>query len=467
MSEQEAVAATERENILAVEKVGRLLAKYSIPAVISMLVNAIYNMVDQIFIGQGIGFLGVAATNVAFPVVTICTAAALCFGVGGSAGFNLNLGAGKKSEAAHIAGNTLFMLLVFGLVIGAGVIIFLEPVLRFCGATDAVMSYAKPYTLITAPGIPFMILGTGACRLIQQADGSPRYAMVCMLTGAVFNLAADPIFLFGLGMGIEGIALATTLGQVLTCVMAMTYIVKRFRTVQLKWEHLRPQAEVIKGFCALGLGPFFNQIAMMVAQIVLNNTLRHYGALSPYGADIPLAAVGAISKLNIIFFAAMIGIAQGGQPICSFNYGARRFERVKSALKLQLISGSVVAVLGFLTFQIFTQPLMAIFGGDDALYLEYAVRYLQIYSIVGFVNAFQPISSNFLTCIGKAQRGIVIGLTRQILFLLPLVIVLPLFLGINGVMYAVPISDLAAAAVSALLIGGEMRRMGKESVKLV
>ena len=445
-------------NPLGTEKIATLIRKFSVPAIISMLVNAIYNMVDQVFIGHGIGMVGIAATNIAFPITTICTAAALLLGIGGASNFSLALGQGKKEKASFIAGNMLSLLVLVGVGILALVLLFLQPMLLFFGATETVLPLALPYTAIIAPGIPFLIFASGACILIR-ADGSPNYAMGCMLSGSIFNLIFDPIFLFGFDMGIAGIALATTLGQILSSVIALLYLLRRFHTVPLTRTHLVPRAAYAKMICALGMAACFNQLSMTVVQIAMNNVLRYYGAQSPYGADIPLAAVGAISKLNILFLSFTIGIAQGCQPIISFNYGARQYQRVKQTLKTALIAASAISVVAFAAFQLFPTQLMSVFGENDPLYLAFSVRYLRIYMLMTFVNGIQPVTANFFTSIGKARRGILISLTRQIIFLLPLILLLPVFFGIDGVMVAGPIADAAAALLSLVLIVQEVRSM--------
>ncbi len=450
--------AAEAANPLGTVKIATLVRQFAVPAVIAMLVNAVYNMVDQVFIGHAIGMVGIAATNVAFPITTISTAAALLLGVGGASHFNLRLGEGKNEEASHIAGNMLSMLALVGIALGGLVLLLLNHLLLAFGSTESVLALAMPYTAIIAPGVPFLIFATGACKIIQ-ADGSPNYAMGVMLAGAIFNLIFDPVFLYLFNMGIEGIALATTLGQILSTILAVLYLLRRFHTVPLKRRHLVPKARVVGPICALGIAACFNQLAITVVQITLNNTLRYYGGMSQYGADIPLAAV--ISKLNTLLLAFTVGIAQGSQPIISFNYGARKFDRVQKAFRTSITACSAIAVVAFIVFELFPAQLMTIFGEDDPMYLAFAVRYLRVFMLASFLNGIQPISANFFTSIGKARRGILISLTRQIIFLLPLILLLPFFFGIDGVMFAGPVADGAAAVLSLLLIGIELRIMGR------
>ena len=273
------------ENPLATERVEKLIAKFAIPAIISMLVSSLYNIVDQIFIGQGVGMLGNAATNIAFPVSIICTATALLLGIGGASNFNLASGQGNQERAASIAGTALAMLGICGLLIAAVVLLFLDPLLHIFGVTPEVLPFAQDYTGITAYGIPFLVLTTGGNHLIR-ADRSPTYSMTCMLTGAVINTILDPLFIFKFHWGIEGAAAATVIGQVVSGVMVIVYF-RWFRKMDLSIERLWPRMEYLKAVVSLGMAACINQIAMAAVQITMNNTLRHYGAASMYGTDIP------------------------------------------------------------------------------------------------------------------------------------------------------------------------------------
>lgn len=445
-------------SMLGAEKIGKLIWKFSIPAIISGLISAAYNIVDQIFIGQGIGDLGMAATNVAFPLVTISTALALLFGVGGASNFNLSVGRGKAEEASKIAGNALSWMVLSGAAVGAIAIVFLRPLLFAFGATQSIMPYAEPYTLITNIGIPFLVFSTGAANLIR-ADGSPAFSMMVTLSGAVFNLIFDPVFLFVFGMGIEGIALATLLGQALSTVVALSYLMGRFKTVPLKKEHFLIEPKITKLICALGAAACFNQLAMTVVQIVKSNTLRHYGGLSAYGSEMPLAAVGAVSKVLVVFMAVILGIAQGCQPIISFNYGAKQYNRVKETYKRSLLYASLVSVIAFLCLQLFPRQILSIFGSGSELFYEFAVQYMRVFMLMTFINGVQPVTSNFFTSIGKANLGFWMSLTRQILLLTPLLLILPRFWGIDGVMWSGPIADGAAAMLAIVFAAREIKRI--------
>ena len=448
-----------QENPLATERIGKLIAKFAIPAIISMLVSSLYNIVDQIFIGQGVGMLGNAATNIAFPVSIICTATALLLGIGSASNYNLESGAGNSKKASQIVGTGLAVLIISGISIGIIVLVFLDPLLHLFGVTPDVLPFAQDYTGITAFGIPFLVLTTGGNHLIR-ADRSPTYSMACMLTGAIINTILDPLFIFGFHWGIKGAAWATVIGQVISGFLVILYFCK-FRNLELTRDMLRPKGAMLKAIASLGLAACINQIAMAIVQITMNNTLRHYGASSIYGTDIPLACVGVISKVNMVFMAICIGISQGCQPIWGFNYGAGRFSRVRKTFVMAFKISLLVGIIFFLCFQFFPRQLVSVFGTGSEEYFHFAERYFRIFMLMTFINGIQPMSSGFFTSIGEARLGIVVSLTRQVIFLLPLILIFPLFMGIDGVMYAGPIADGAAAAVAIAFEIRELRRMQK------
>ena len=444
-------------NPLATERIDKLIAKFAIPAIISMLVSSLYNIVDQIFIGQGVGMLGNAATNIAFPISIICTATALLLGIGSASNFNLKSGAGESEEASKIVGTGLAMLVICGVIIAVVVLFFLDPLLQLFGVTPDVLPYAQDYTGITAFGIPFLILTTGVNHLIR-ADRSPTYSMVCIMIGAIINTILDPLFIFGFGWGIKGAAWATVIGQVASGVLVIVYFCK-FRKMYLSGEMLKPKLSYLGAIISLGLASCINQIAMAIVQIVLNNILRYYGANSVYGSDIPIACVGVISKVNMVFMAICIGISQGSQPIWGFNYGAKKYDRVRQAYRYSVTACTAIATIFFFCFQIFPHQIVGIFGTGSNLYFQFAEHYLKIFMFMTFANGIQPVSSGFFTSIGMAKLGIVMSLTRQVIFLLPLIIIFPLFMGIDGVMYAGPIADAAAFVLAIVFARRELGKM--------
>ncbi len=422
-----------------------------------MLVTSLYNIVDQIFIGQGVGLLGNAATNIAFPLSIACTAIALLLGIGSATNFSLQLGAGNEKRSAEYAGNGLCLMALFGTVLMAVTLLFLTPMLKFFGATPDVLPYAEAYTRITALGFPFLIMNTGMSKLIL-ADGSPRYSMMSMLIGALINTALDPLFIFGLDMGMTGAALATILGQIASFCISIRYLF-HFKSVPFSRGCFTIDGDRTRKIFSYGASACFNQIAMAVVQIVLNNTLAHYGALSIYGSDIPLACAGIISKVNMIFMSFVIGISQGVQPIIGFNYGAALYRRVKRAICWRWLW-----LPGFLWQRL---PASSFSRGRSSVFSALAARCTtsfrsgtsRIYMFLTLINGIQPVTSNFFNSIGKARLGVFMSLTRQILFLLPLIVIFPLFMGIDGVMYAGPIADGAAAIVCGLFTVRELREL--------
>lgn len=444
------------KNPLGTERINKLLRQFAVPSIISMLVGSLYNIVDQFFIGQRIGELGNAATNIAFPLSTSCLAIALLFGIGGASAFNITMGSGDRKKAVHYLGNAAVMLFSCGLVLCIITQLFLRPMLQFFGSPDNVLGYAMEYTRITSIGFPFLILATGGGHLIR-ADGRPKITMVCNMTGALINTILDAIFVFGFNWGMSGAAFATIIGQVVSGCMAAWYLA-HCKTVTLQKEHLHVHGENVLRIMSLGMAPCSNQIAMMVVQIIMNKSLKYYGSLSVYGEAIPIACVGIISKVNMVFMSFVIGISQGLQPITSFNYGAKKFDRVKEAYQKAIRCGAVLSVAAFLMFQIFPRQIISLFGNGSDEYFQFAIQYFHIFLFFTFVNFMQPISSNFFTSIGKPKRGSFLALTRQIIFLLPLIVIFPLFMGIDGVMYAGPVADCLAAVVSAVMIVKEFRR---------
>lgn len=449
----------QRVNPLGVASVSGLMTKFAIPSIIAMLVGALYNIVDQLFIGRAVGTLGNAATNIAFPLSTSCLALALLFGIGGASCFNLTMGRGDREKAAYYIGNAVSMLFLCGLVLCLVAQIFLTPLLRAFGAPDDVLPYAQDYVRITSIGFPFLLLTTGGGHLIR-ADGNPRMTMICNLTGAIINTVLDALFVMVFGMGMKGAALATVIGQVISAVIVINYL-RHFKTVSLEKKHLYIHGKDTRDIASIGAASCFNQLAMMVVQIVLNNSLKYYGALSVYGEAIPIACAGIVMKVNQVFFSIVIGIGQGSQPIESFNYGAGQYKRVRKAYLYALLAGGSISLLSFVLFQVFPRQIMELFGSGSESYYQFGVSYFRIFLFFTCVNFLQPITSTFFTSIGKPVKGIFLSLTRQILFLLPLILVLPSIMGIDGILYAGPIADALAAVVTVIMAIVEFAQMHK------
>lgn len=437
-------------NPLGYAPIAGLLRKFAIPSIISMMVNAAYNITDQIFIGHVVGMLGNAATNVAFPVVTLTVAFSQLVGVGTSSNFNISLGAKKEEEAKHFIGTGLTLMSMAGVLIMLLVLLCKTPILVLCGATENVLIYAQMYLGITAVGIPFLLFSSAGSHLIR-ADGSPAYSMACTVVGACLNIFLDWLFMFIFKWGIQGAAFATITGQIISFLLCIYYFT-RFKTFKIKLGMLGLRWKYAVEIAKLGISNFINQTIMMLVNIIMNNTLTHYGALSVYGSDIPLAVSGVIAKLNSILSAVSVGLAQGSQPILGYNMGAKNFSRVKETYKKALSVAMVISIAAFLMFQLFPRQIVGIFGSGEELYFQFAERYMRIFMMMVCVFGVQPLTVNYFTGIGNMRQGIIISLSRQGFFLIPLLLLLPMAFGLDGVLYAGPIADFLACSLSLTMV---------------
>lgn len=423
------------------------------------MVASLYNIVDQIFIGRGIGINGNAATNVAFPLTTICVSISLFLGLGGASIYSISLGQGNKKKAADMIGNTIVLAIVFSLIFSIVVRVFVKKFMIMFGATQEVLQYAIDYTSITSIGfIPF-VFSTVMSHIIR-ADGSPKYSMFSVLIGAAVNIILDPIFIFKFNMGISGAALATIIGQFISFFITLRYVFK-FKNITFNRYSFNLYSENVLKIFSLGASGGINQFSMMIVQITMNNVLSYYGTLSIYGGNIPLAVSGIIAKINMLIMAFIIGSGQGSQPIIGFNYGAKNYDRVIETYKLTASITTIVALISFLIFQIFPRQVVSIFGDGSELYFQFAERYMRVYMALMIVNGIQPVSGTFFTSIGKAFKGAFIAMTRQLLFLLPLIIILPRIFGIDGIMYAGPIADGIALIVTIIFVSLEIKKIKK------
>lgn len=458
MIHSHSMSSERTENPLGYEKIPRLLKQFAIPSIIAMLVSSLYNVVDQIFIGHGVGYLGNAATNVAFPITTICMAITLTIGIGCASRFSLYLGKKEEEEAAKVVGNGFCMMIVFGTVYAVLVEIFLNPLLTAFGATSDIFSYAVTYTRITSIGMPFLVIMNGMSHL-ARADGSPFYSMTTMLTGAIINTVLDPLFIFVFHWGVAGAAWATIIGQFISCIMAFMYM-RKFKRITLKKEYFKLSFKQIAATAKMGMSNGLTQVAITLVQIIMNRSLVYYGALSAYGPSIPLAASGIVMKINGIVFSVIIGLNQGMQPIIGFNYGAKQYKRVKSTYGLVICCELVITLIGVFVFQTFPSYVLSLFGNkDDGLYMEFSVKFMRTFLLLFPLGGIHIISSNFFAAIGKPIKGVFLSLTRQVIFFIPIILILPLFFGLNGTMYAGPTCDFLAFFIVLIFISREMRNM--------
>ena len=402
----------ERKSPFATEPIGRLILKFAVPSVIALLVNSLYNIVDQIFIGWGVGYLGNGATNVVFPITIIALALSMMIGNGGAAYLSLKLGEGKTDAAQKGVGNAVALVTVVSVVLAVVFLVFIDPILTLFGATDLLRSLALEYGFIIGLGLPFMMISAAINSMIR-ADGSPKYAMVSMVIGAILNVILDPVFIFVFQMGVKGAAIATVLGQVASFVVSVVYL-PRFKTVRLNAPSFRLSGRTCGNILTFGLSSFITQFAITIVMALTNNLLAIYGATSIYGAEIPLTATGIVMKVNQIMIAILLGIATGTQPILGFNYGAKNFKRVKKALEIALIASEVVSILAFLIFQFAPMSVVILFGSEEGLYNEFAVKAFRIFLMLCPLTGFQTMAAVYLQAVGKPVKSAILSLARLI-----------------------------------------------------
>lgn len=451
------------ENILGTEKIGKLIKKFSIPCIISLLVNSLYNIVDQIFIGWGVGYLGNGATNVVFPLVIVCLAFALMFGDGSSAYLSLKLGEKKKEEASKGVANGILLSIIVAVLICIITLLFLPQLLNIFGCTDNLREYALNYGYIIAIGLPFMIIGTTLNSIIR-ADGNPKYAMTSMVGGAILNVILDPIFIFVFKMGVQGAAIATIISQILTFGMNILYI-RKFQSIEVKQETFKPQLNALKKVSTLGISSFITQMSFVVVMAFENNLLGQYGAESKFGSEIPITVFGIVMKISQILNSIIIGIAAGSQPIVGYNYGAGKYDRVKKTIKTVLGCSVIISTIAFILFQAIPEQLISIFGSGDENYMEFACIAFRTYLLLCICNGIQIPAGIFFQAIGKSVKSAILSLSRQVLFLIPAMIILGKLFGLKGVLYSGPVADGLAFTIAVILLILELRKLGKKKIK--
>lgn len=445
---------------LGKDNINKLLLSFSIPCIISMLINSIYNIVDQIFIGQGVGTLGNAATNVIFPLVILCSATASLIGNGAAANLSLRLGEGDIKKAQKGVGTSLFLLFsssITLLILGQ---LLLPILVRLFGCTDNVYSYAIEYGRVILIGIPFMIIYSGMSSMIR-ADGSPRYSMTFLVIGAIINLILDPIFIFGFNMGVRGGALATIIGQAVSFIIAISYI-RKFKSVKVSRKDIRLNSETVK-VLSLGISSFITQMTVLAVFVVMNNLMTKYGRSSKYGADIPLSVYGVLSKINSIYISSILGVAVGAQPIIGFNYGAHNYDRVKEVMKKVVIVGFTVGIIYNIMILLFPNIIASLFikKNDPSydLFIEFAVKFARIFFMIVGINSFEMSTSISVQSLGNVKKATILSFTRQIILFIPLSIILCSIMGIKGALIAEPIADILCFILALYIFTSEYKKL--------
>ncbi|WP_125154377.1 MATE family efflux transporter [Clostridium rectalis] len=442
----------DRSKQLGEESIGKLLLRFSVPAIVGMLVNALYNMVDRIFIGHipNVGSIAISGIAVGFPLSIINMAFAMLIGIGSSTMVSIKLGEKKKEEAEKILGNAIVLDVMISLIISIVGLAFLDSILKVFGASNVTLPYARNYMKYIIGGALLQNIGFGMNNIIR-AEGSPKIAMITMIIGAIMNTILDPILIFGFNMGVRGAAIATIISQGISSVWVIYYFLSKRSILKFKKENLRLNIHTVKTIFSIGMSPFFMQLASSIVTTLYNTSLIKYGG------DLAVGAMGIINSIIMLFFMPIFGINQGAQPIIGYNYGAKQYKRVKKALKLAIIAGVCIATFGFIIIQLFPKALISIFNKEDAELIAISVHGIRIDMIALPIIGFQIISSNYFQAIGKAKIAIVLSLSRQVIVLIPILLILPPILKLDGVWMAGPISDVLSATLTGVFLYKDMK----------
>ncbi len=453
----------EKENILGTLPIGKLLRKFAIPSCISLIVNALYNIVDQVFIGRGVGYLGNGATNVVLPMMIVAIGISLLFGDGCAAYFSIALGRGNKKDAANSVGNAFLCVLIIGIIIGVVCNLFLESICWLCGATDLILPYAMDYGRVIAMGLPLVTIEVGLGSIIRT-DGSPRYSMMGLVAGCAINIVLDYLFVFPLQMGVRGAAIATVLGQLTNFIIYIVYFF-RFKQIQITRDIFHFKKNYITQICKLGISSFILQISTVIVMIVMNNLLVRYGAMSTYGAEIPMTAMGVTMKIYNILLAIMMGIGAGALPIVGYNYGAGKMDRAKQTIKQAVIVSMICGVVATVCFQVFPRQIVSIFGNESELYMEFSVLCLRIFLALCILDGLNNVIPPCFQALDKPKCSILASSMRMLVFNLPPALILPIFLGVRGVLFNGPIAAAAAFILNIILIRRTFKSLDQKVLK--
>ena len=450
------------ENPLGTEPIKNLIVKYSIPTALTLMVNYIYNIVDQIFIGQGVGIEGMAATNVAFPLTIISIAIALLIGDGCAANISLCLGRKEQDTADRTVSHASTMLVVSGIIIAVVCFLFAGAIANVFGSTDTAFNQSVIYIKTISWGLPFLMLSSALTAIIR-ADGNPQYTMKCMIIGCIINIILDPVFIFVFDMGVFGAGIATVIGEAYTGIACFTYL-KRLKTVHIKKEALIPTPALSFKILSLGIPSLLTQIMNALVQITMNNLMSVYGSKTIYGGDTALSVYGMMMKVYQIAHSMFVGVSSATQPINGYNFGAKNYKRVYETYKMAVKIAITISIIWFAVYQIFPRFIAMMFVSDDAIYIDCAEHIFRIYMAVFFIYGLHLVTASFLQSIGKPTKALLIPIIRQAVFLIPLSIILSSKFGLNGAVMAAPIADMAVFIVALTLAVTEFRTWKKNGL---
>lgn len=449
------------ENPLGTEKIGRLMVRYAVPGVIAMVVNSIYNMVDQVFIGQGVGYLGNAGTNVIMPMMTVLMALAVMLGAGAATYMSLQLGKKETTAAAQGACGAMTLIVLVGIVVGVIFQIFMEPLCYLFGATETVLPYAMEYGRIVVLGFPLSAISCSFGEIVR-ADGRPKESMIGLLIGAITNLILDPVFVFGFHWGIKGAAWATVIGQAL-CAIYFIWCCFHFQTIKPKKAYFAPKLKVTGRIVALGVSNFITQFSIVIMSAVLNNLIVKYGPASEYGADIPLSVMGIVMKVSQLATAIVLGVATGTQPIIGYNYGNGQYKRVKKTYWYALLSTTIVMVIARIIFWIFPEQIIGLFGTESELYVSFAVKCFNIMLLSLPVLGVYTETGILFQAIGCPVTSMLLSLTKNIIYFIPVVVIMGAVMGLDGILWGIPLADVLSCVTCIIVAVVCWKKIFKES----
>lgn len=434
------------------ESVGSLLWTFSLPAIVGMVVNALYNIVARIFVGRGVGFLGLAATAVALPVMTIIMALSILIGVGATALISIRLGENKKDQAELVAGNAMLLLVLLLAAFAVIFFVFLEPILTALGSDPSVYPYARDYLSIIVAGSFIFSFSMGANNFIR-AEGNPRMSMYTQILGGLVNVVLNYVFIFRFGWGIKGSAYASVIAQAVAAVWVLSYFLSGRSLVKIYLKNLKPRLSIVTSIMAIGFAPAAMQLASSVQQLILNKTLM------VQGGNIALSAIGIMMSLGMLLFMPILGINQGAQPLIGFNYGARQYERVIETWKKAVVVATCIAVAGFIAVRLWAAPLAGLFSEGDVALTNLTAHALRIFFAAFPVVGLQVIGATYFQAVGKPIQAAILSLSRQVLLFIPLLLILPNYWGIEGVWRAAPISDCLAVMLTTAFVLVELKKL--------
>ncbi|KGG79602.1 multidrug transporter MatE [Caloranaerobacter azorensis H53214] len=448
----------EHSKLLGEEKIEKLLLKFSIPAIVGMIVSALYNIVDRIYIGRGVGSLGIAGLTICYPIMIIIMAFGMLVGVGATSLISIRLGEQKRDEAEIILANGMVLLILISIIVSILGLTFLNPLLKLFGASNNTLPYAKQYLTIILIGTIFQTVGFGMNNFIR-AEGNPKTAMMTMLIGAISNIILDPIFIFGFKLGVKGAAIATVLSQIISTIWVLSYFFSDKSHLKIHIANIKLQAPIVGKILAIGSAPFSMQVAASCVSALFNNQLSYYGG------DIAISAMGIINSIVMLILMPIFGINQGAQPIIGYNYGAKKFDRVIKALKLAILAATTIVVIGFIATRVFPEQLISLFDKKDKELIKVGAQGMRIFLSMLPIIGFQIVSSNYFQAVGKPKQAMFLSLSRQVLVLIPALIILPKFFKLKGIWMAGPVSDFISSILTGTFLFLELKKLkGKHQI---